>query len=116
MNVFFLMFIYLAVPGLKCSTQDLRSPLWHVGSSVACSPFLAARGIQLSDQRRPRPPALGVWSLSHWTTKEVPRTILNYLGGSMSSRECRSKGIVKDGQSWAEGRVMLKTETAVMES
>ena len=84
MNVFFLMFIYLAVPGLKCSTQDLRSPLWHVGSSVACTPFLAARGIQFPDQGQPGPPALGVWSLSHWTTKEVPRTILNYLGGSMS--------------------------------
>ena len=22
---------------------------------------------------KPRPPALGVWSLSHWTTREVPR-------------------------------------------
>ena len=24
-----------------------------------------------------RPPALGVWSLSHWTTREVPRTYFN---------------------------------------
>ena len=28
-------FIYLAGPGLSCSTQGLRSLLWHVGSSVA---------------------------------------------------------------------------------
>ena len=27
-------FIYLAVPGLTCSTWDLPSSLWHVGSLV----------------------------------------------------------------------------------
>ena len=24
---------------------------------------------------KPRPPALGTWSLSHWTTREVPQTV-----------------------------------------
>ena len=31
------LFIYLAVPGLSCSTWDLRVSLWHVGYlAVAC--------------------------------------------------------------------------------
>ena len=55
---FYLTFTNLAVLGLSCGTQDL----------VPCP------GIQ------PRPPALGAWSLSHWTTKEVPTVfILNYV-------------------------------------
>ena len=40
-----ILFIYLAVPGLSCRTQDLRSSLWHTRSLVA------ARGIQFPDQR-----------------------------------------------------------------
>ena len=43
-------FIYLAVPGLSCSMWD-RIP-W--------------KGL------KPRPLALVMWSLSHWTTREVP--------------------------------------------
>ena len=39
-----ILFIYLAVLGLSCSTQDLRSSLWHTGSLVVeC-------GIQFPDQ------------------------------------------------------------------
>ena len=45
----FLKIIYLAVPGLYCSMWDL----------------VPQPGIE------PRPPALGVQSLSHWTTTEV---------------------------------------------
>ena len=50
--VFFLIFIfiYLAAPGLSCSMWDLVP--WP--------------------ENEPRPPALGAWSLSHWTTSEVP--------------------------------------------
>ena len=41
---YFLIFIYLAVPGLSCSMQDLPSSLQHAGSLVeAC-------GIQFPDQ------------------------------------------------------------------
>ena len=45
-----IVFIYLAPLGLSCSIWDLLS--WS--------------GIEA------RPPALGVWGLSHWTTREVP--------------------------------------------
>ena len=50
--------VYLAAPDLSCSTQDIFS----------CSRWdLVSRpGIE------PRPPAWGVWGLSHWTTGEVP--------------------------------------------
>ena len=50
-------FIYLAVPGLNCSMQDLL--LQHVRSSSLTRDWTQA-------------PALGAQSLSHWTTKEVP--------------------------------------------
>ena len=42
--------IYLFTSGLSCSMRDLRPQ----------------PGIE------PGPPALGAWSLSHWTTREVP--------------------------------------------
>ena len=41
--------------------QSLSCSMWH----------------QLPDQGlNPRPPALGAWSLSHWTTREVPHNSL----------------------------------------
>ena len=43
-------FIYLSALGLSCGMWDL----------------IPQPGI------KPGPPALGVWSLSHWTTREVP--------------------------------------------
>ena len=42
---------------LSCGMQNILSLLWHTGS-------------QFPDQESN--PALGVWSLSHWTTREVP--------------------------------------------
>ena len=51
--------IFMALMDLSCGTQDLQSPLWHVG------------GIQFPDQGS-GPSGLGVWSLSRWTTREVP--------------------------------------------
>ena len=50
------LFAYLAVPGLSC------------GSYVVSWPGI-----------RPWPPALGTWSLSHWTTREVPPKIFFLL-------------------------------------
>ena len=50
---FICLFIYLAAPGLSCSTWDL----------------VPQPGIE------PRLPALRVRSLSHWTTREVPQLL-----------------------------------------
>ena len=49
-----IIFIYLTIPGLSCGMWDL----------------VPRPGIE------PRPPALGTWSLSHGTTREVPLTSL----------------------------------------
>ena len=59
-NVYFLkhLFIYLDAPGLSCSAWDLVS--WP--------------GME------PGPPALEVWSLSHWTTREVPGDVYFFKG------------------------------------
>ena len=54
---FFKIFIYLAVPGLDCSMQDLL--LQHVRSGSLTRDWTQA-------------PALGAQSLRHWTTREVP--------------------------------------------
>ena len=73
------LFIYLAAPGLSCSTWDLRCHVWDL-LVAACKTF-SCGGPTLScsmwdlDPRagvEPVPPALGAWSLSHWTTREVP--------------------------------------------
>ena len=53
-----LSFIYLAVPGLSWDVQTLRCGTWD----LVCSPGI-----------KPGPSALGAWSLSHWTTREVPK-------------------------------------------
>ena len=54
---FFLIFIYLATPGLSCSTWDLRCGMQDL---------VPQPGIE------PGPPALGARCLSHSTTREVP--------------------------------------------
>ena len=76
----------MAALDLHCGTRDIY--LWHVGSLVvawellveACMRDLVPRpGIE------PGPPALGVWSLTHWTTREVPaksfyhEQVLNFM-------------------------------------
>ena len=56
-------FIYLFdCVGLRCSTPDPWSSLWHVGSSSLTRDQTMA-------------PALGAESLSHWTTREVLVTV-----------------------------------------
>ena len=72
--LFFLIFIYSfwLWGRLSCGAQDLRfgarDPLLrHADSVAACVWSLVPRpGIE------PGPPALGAWSLTHWTTREVP--------------------------------------------
>ena len=71
---FFNIFIYLATSGLSCSMQDLLSSLWHAGP-FRCSMQTLRYG--MGDlvpwpEIEPGPPTLGAWSLSNWTTREVP--------------------------------------------
>ena len=54
--VFFFLNIYLAVLGLSYSMLTLSCGMWDL---------VPWPGI------KPRPPALGGWSLSYWTTREV---------------------------------------------
>lgn len=49
-KVYFYLFIYFAVPGLSCGVSDVVP--WP--------------------ENEPGPPVLGMWSLRHWTTREVP--------------------------------------------
>ena len=76
-SITFLIFLYLAVPGLSCGTQDHQSSLRHVGSSgcvwtLSCS----MQDLVLWPGIKPGPPVLGVQSLSHWTTGERPKTFI----------------------------------------
>ena len=52
-------FIYLAVSILAVTHRIFSSGMWYLLSS-------------LTGNEPAYPPALGVWSPSHWTTREVP--------------------------------------------
>ena len=56
---------FLAIPGLSCDLRDLV-------------PWLRIK---------PGPPALGVWSLSHWTTREIPIFCASEEGPTRSQRQ-----------------------------
>ena len=67
--------VYLAALGLGCGTWDLQS-------DAACRTFsCGVWGLVPWPRTQPAPPALGVWNLSHWTTREVPKLfyILKYI-------------------------------------
>ena len=69
--LFFLVFIYLAVPGLSCGCSDHHcgmrsfyagSQLWRVESS----------SLTRGTRDRTWTPCIGSLSLSHWTARKVP--------------------------------------------
>ena len=64
--------VLVAACGIFCC--GIQTFHWHVGSS-----FLT--GIEL------KPPALGVWSLRHWTTKESPKRTLAFTDWNMKPLE-----------------------------
>ena len=67
-------FISLVAPGLICSTQHLPSLMQYV-RSFSCGMWILSYGmwdLVPWPGTEPRPLALGVLSLSHWTTKEAP--------------------------------------------
>ena len=63
--------MYSAVPGLSC-----RGLLAAASRSVSYDVLTLSGSTHVGSNSQtgihPRPPALGVWSLSHWTTREVP--------------------------------------------
>ena len=65
LKIFIYLFIYLAVPGLSCGTRDLRCRLQDLLVAACMQDLALWSGIE------PGPPALGVQSLNHWTTREV---------------------------------------------
>ena len=85
------LFIYLMVPGLSCSMCDLVP--WS--------------GVE------PRPPALGVQSLSHWTTRKVPLPFPLDSSGIYSCRMWDSSGIYSC-RMWApKNKVFASLVTSV---
>jgi len=72
--IIFKIFIYLAVVGLSWSTWGLpflsgARGIFSCGMRTLCCNVC---DLLLWPGMEPRLPALGVWSLSHWTTREVP--------------------------------------------
>ena len=68
LKIYFYLFIYLAASGLTCSMQ---------GSSIflaSCRVFSCSMwNLGPWPGTRLGPPHLGAWSLSHWTTRQVPK-------------------------------------------
>lgn len=63
----FLIFVYLALLGLRCGIRDLQPLLWRVGSGS-----LTPDGA--------RAPALGTQSVSPWTTRKSQKTLfMNWI-------------------------------------
>ena len=72
-NIYFC-FICLAALGLSCGTQD---PLQHVRSINS----------SLKPGVKSGSPALGLWILSHWTTKEIPWMFFSNIYHTMLHEE-----------------------------
>ena len=71
--IFFIFTYYLTVPGLRCDTQDLRYLAYGMFSCGKWSLSWSMWDLVPWPGIKPRAPALGVQSLSHWTTREVPQ-------------------------------------------
>ena len=71
----FKIFIYLVALGLSCHTWDLwSSSLWqegHTGYFFSCGMWTQLHHVGSSSQTRDWTWSLGVWSLTHWTTREI---------------------------------------------
>ena len=53
--------------------QSFSRPSFNTYLFVCPGSSLPYVGSSSLNRDEPRTPALGVWSLSHWTTREVPR-------------------------------------------
>ena len=72
----FLLFIYLAAPGINCSIQDLCCSLWDI---FVCLFHCSTWDLVPWPAIEPGAGTMGAWNLSHWTTREVPRNLFNRL-------------------------------------
>ena len=100
-SYFFLIFIYLTEPDLSCSMITLNWGRWDLVPCPGIKPVL---------------PALGAWSLSHWTTREVPCLLLftKPSTGLCPWRQwCQSQGLYLKVDS-AKPRVWLFFSCSVM--
>ena len=83
--------IYLATPGISCSTQDLQSS-WQHGRSLSSSmQTLSCSRWNLVPwpEMDPGSPALGAQSLNHWTTRKSPTLSLGDVGlGRRTQSSC----------------------------
>ena len=70
-QIFIDLFIYLTKPGLSYSMWNLQSSLWHA-RSLAVARELHNWDLVPWPGIKPRLPALGMWSLNHWTTRVLP--------------------------------------------
>ena len=61
-------FIWLCRVFVVAFGHSGSSLLWHMGSLFSCDIWV----LILWPGINPGPPALGAWSVSHWTTREVP--------------------------------------------
>ena len=80
--LFIYLFIYLALLGLSCGTQDIFScSMWDLFFFFSCCMWILSCGMRDLvpwPGIESSPPVLGVQRLSHWTTKEVPPSLLNF--------------------------------------
>ena len=74
----FIYLVYLAALGLSCSIWDLPCGMW----ALSCGMWDLVPWPRIE----PGPPALGVQSLNHWTTREVP--CLWFLSAKSCSFHC----------------------------
>ena len=91
---------YLTGPGLSCSLQVLIFSCSMRTLSCGMWDLVPWPGI------KPGPPALGAWSLTHWTTREVHRCMFEWeqspdFPSFLDILECHWKGIVHR-QLWAQ--------------
>ena len=82
------LFIYLTMLGHSCGTRNLWSLLWRASSSAVARRIFSwgmrtlSRGLW---DLVPWPgiwsgaPLLGVWTLSHWATAEVPEVVCYWI-------------------------------------
>ena len=97
-NIYFYLFIYLAMLGLSCSTRifNICYSIQNVMQTLSCGMWDLVPWPAI----KPSPPALEVWRLSHWTTGK-------------SSEHCLVPSIVlgEEAQPCAQSSISVRNST-----